>query len=444
VIRDVALPPLQIAHEPSGLTLLALQRRAVPLFHARLTVPAGAAEDPRGKAGLAQFTVELLRRGTMRRDARGVDELIESMGTGLGIEVALDEAALTLTVPGDLSRQALDALLEVALEPSFPEEEVASARRRALASLQSDLDEPTSVAARAVVTLGYGAHHPYGHPAHGFRRDVETFQREDALGFHASRFNARGALLALVGTDPPEKLLDLARSRLSQVRWPSEARRAPLDFAALPREGMRALVWHKPDSTQAQVRIVATGIPRRSPLYMPGVVENTALGGGFTSLLVDAIRVDRGLSYSVSTRLAMARHAGLSVFSSFTKNETLRELVDVALEKMREYARTGPSKDALEKARSYLAGLFPLGLESNEALAEQVADAILDGLGLEHLATYRSRVGAVTAAQARDAAAQLSPSRDGAQILVIGDGEVGRKALADLCPVDVRPIEELA
>ncbi len=50
----------------------------------------------------------------------------------------------------------------------------------------------------------------------------------------------------------------------------------------------------------------------------------------------------------------------------------------------------------------------------------------------------------MTAAQAREAAAQLSPARDGAQIVVVGDGEVGRKALADLCPVDVRPIEELA
>ncbi len=106
---------------------------------------------------------------------------------------------------------------------------------------------------------------------------------------------------------------------------------------------------------------------------------NTALGGGFTSLLVDAIRVDRGLSYSVSTRLYMNRRAGLSVFSSFTSNESLRELVDVALEKMREYAAAGPSEDAVEKARRYLAGLFPLGLESHEALAEQVADALLDG-----------------------------------------------------------------
>jgi len=444
VIRDVALPPIEIAQEPSGLQLVAIQRRAVPLFHVRLSVPAGAAEDPRGKAGLAQFTADLLRRGTMGRDARGVDELIESMGTGLGIEVSLDEAALSLTVPGDLARQALDALLEVALEPSFPEDEVASARRRTLASLQSDLDEPSSVAARAVVALGYGAQHPYGHPAHGFRRDVDTFQREDALGFHASRFNARGALLAVVGTAPTADLLALVRERLVQVKWPSDARRATLDFASLPRQGMRALVWHKPDSTQAQVRIVASGIPRRSPLYMPGIVQNAALGGGFTSLLVDAIRVDRGLSYSVSSRLLMARNAGLSVFASFTKNETLRELIDVAFEKMTAYAKSGPTNEALAKAKSYLAGLFPLGLESHEALAEQVADAILDGLGLNHLATYRSRVAAVTAAQAREAAAQLSPARDGTQIIVVGDGEVGRKALADASPVDVRPIEELA
>jgi zinc protease len=177
---------------------------------------------------------------------------------------------------------------------------------------------------------------------------------------------------------------------------------------------------------------------------MPAIVQNAALGGGFTSLLVDAIRVDRGLSYSVSTRLLMARNAGLSVFASFTKNETLRELIDVASEKMTGYAKEGPSKEALDKAKSYLGGLFPLGLESHEALAEQVADAILDGMGLNHLATYRSRVAAVTAAQAREAAAQLSPVRDGMQIIVVGDGDVGRKALADLCPVDVRPIEELA
>src|SRR5204862_4321838 len=103
---------------------------------------------------------------------------------------------------------------------------------------------------------------------------------------------------------------------------------------------------HKPDSTQVQVRIVSPGLPRTTPRYFEAAASNTALGGGFTSLLVDAIRVDRGLSYSVSTRLQMNRREGLCVFSSFTKNETLRELVDLALEKMRGYAQSGPSQEA--------------------------------------------------------------------------------------------------
>src|SRR5581483_2097161 len=184
--------------------------------------------------------------------------------------------------------------------------------------------------------------------------------------------------------------------------WPGKSQRGSLQFAALPSaQPERAVIIHKPDATQAQVRIVSPGVARSTPKYAPAVVANTALGGGFTSLLVDAIRVDRGLSYSVSTRLHMNRRAGLSVFSSFTKNETLRELVDVALEKMRAYAAAGPTEDALEKARRFLAGLFPLGLESHEALAEQVADALLDGVGLDHLRLYRSRVLGVTAEQAR-------------------------------------------
>src|SRR5205823_10770518 len=168
-----------------------------------LSLPAGACEDPRGKAGLAHFTLDLLRRGTRRRPAQDVDDLIESMGAQLTTDVSMEEASLALTVPAELSERALDALLEVALEPAFEESEVSAARRRTVASLQSELDEPSTVAGRAVITLGYGPGHPYSHPAQGFRVDVETFRREDALGFHATRYQQSGALFAVVGQEDP-------------------------------------------------------------------------------------------------------------------------------------------------------------------------------------------------------------------------------------------------
>lgn len=446
-LLDVALPPHAIEAGPQGLVLVAVERRGVPLFHARLTLPAGGSCDPRGKEGLASFTTDLLRRGTQRRDARGVDDLVEGMGAQLYTDTNADESALGITVPFELAEAALDALLEVALLPSFAEAEVQTGRKRLLAALQSDLDEPGSVAGRAAVVLGFGAEHPYGHPNAGRIASVETFARADLEAFHAARFQRRGAVLAVAGSAVPAALLALVRARLEawEASWP--AARPNHDLRPGPiarREGLSAVVVHKPDSTQAQVRLVAPGRSRPDPDWAEAAVANAILGGGFTSILVDAIRVDRGLSYSVGTRLAAYRHAGLSIFSSFTKNETLRELVDVALERMRAFAAQGPTADQLDKARTYLAGLFPFGLESHEALAERVADSVLDGIGLDRLRTYRSRVLATTVEEVRRAAAALSPAREGAQLVVVGDGEVAQRALEGLCPVEVRPLDAFA
>jgi zinc protease len=369
------------------------------------------------------------------------------MGAHLGIETSADETALGLTVPFELAAGALDALLEVALEPTFPEEEVASSRRRVLAELQADLDEPSAVAGRAGLVLGYGDGHPYGHPASGRTATVETFTRGDCAAFHAGCFQQGGAVLALCGSASPAALLAIARERLGEVSWPrGPALPAPVIPPVVQSTGaaLRAIAVHKPDSTQAQIRIVSAGMSRREPGWAAAFLANTALGGGFTSLLVDAIRVDRGLSYSVSSRLSMNRHAGLSVFASFTKNETLRELIDVALEKMHGYARTGPSLDALNKCKQYLAGLFPFGLEGHEALAEQLADAVLDGTGLARLETYRSSILAATPEEVLAVAGKLSPARAGAQIILVGDAEVAQKALAGLCEVKVVELERFA
>src|SRR5262249_8223652 len=158
------------------------------------------------------------------------------------------------------------------------------------------------------------------------------------------------------------------RRKLAQweASWPGKSQRIPLQFAGLPPvEGMRAVVIHKPDATQAQTRMVSPGLPRSTPRYAEAVVTNTALGGGFTSVRVDATRVGGGLAYSVHARLQMTGGAGLRVFSSSTKNEPRREVVARAREKRRASAQPGPGGAAGEKARRYLAGLFPLGLESH-------------------------------------------------------------------------------
>ncbi len=53
------------------------------------------------------------------------------------------------------------------------------------------------------------------------------------------------------------------------------------------------------------------------------------IGGGFTSVLTQEIRVKRGLSYGVGAVIGAQKTYGRALISTFTKNETILELIKV-------------------------------------------------------------------------------------------------------------------
>ena len=183
-------------------------------------------------------------------------------------------------------------------------------------------------------------------------------------------------------------------------------------------------------------------IPRRSPDYFPALVGNTVLGGGFTSRLVEAIRVNRGLTYGVRSRFAVGRATGLFVVSSFTKNETAGELVEVALEEMARFAASGPTAEEISRAASYLAGLFPLSLETHDQWADRIADAWIYGYDVDEVRGYQERIRSVTPDEAQAATARHLPLEDGV-VLAVGPAGPLEKQLARFGPVEVWPVRRV-
>src|SRR2546426_4626893 len=76
-------PAAPIAHRevlPNGIVLLVAERPGVPIVAARVLLRAGAAFEPRDKAGLANLTGALLTRGTAKRTGPELDAAIEFVG----------------------------------------------------------------------------------------------------------------------------------------------------------------------------------------------------------------------------------------------------------------------------------------------------------------------------------------------------------------------------
>lgn len=430
----IAQPPVQRVRLENGLTVVVASRPGVPLAAVRLMVRAGSSLDPAGRFGLAHLVAAAVRRGTRTRTGAQVDAEVEALGAELGAGVDEDAGSVGLSAPLEALPRLLAVLADVATRPAFPAREVERLRRREVAALAHDLDEPGVVADRATLMAAYGAH-PYGHPSEGRGRHLAAVRRADLVAFHARHWRPSRATLLVVGPVDPEATVALVRRRFGAWRGAAggEVEVAP---AAPPAPGV--VLVDRPDLTQAQLRIAGQGFARASADHAPGVVSGAVLGGGFTSRLMEAIRVERGLSYGVRARFASGRAGGLFFVSSFTKVETAGQLVQVALDELRRFREGGPTEEELARVRGYLGGLYPLSLETHEAWAEKLSEVELYGLPPDEVAGFLDRVGAVDAEACRDLARR---QRLGERpvVVAVGPARSLRPQLEPFGPVKVLP-----
>ncbi len=434
------LPPIVERTLPSGLQVLAAERGPLPLVAIRLTIRAGSATDPQGKHGIADFTSRLLRRGTARMSADDIDEAIEFVGAGFAVGVGEDTMSLHLTTPAEHFPTMLGVLGQLVREPSFPEKEVESARERLLAQFANDLDDPSAIADRAFTRALWGEH-PYGHDVSGNAAQVRTFTREDVLRFHRERLIPRNAMLVVVGSVSPDVVAAEAEKAFAGWQNPPNA-----EEFVVPRQERLAragelIIVDKPDQTQSQVRIGGLGFSMGHPDYFPATAMNIALGGGFTSRLVNEIRVNRGLSYGVSSYFDAMNAGGIFAVSTFTKTQSTREIIDVALREVTKMREEGIAPKELKSAQTYLAGLYPMRTETNESIAAIIADVRLHNLGDDWVEKFRDRLRAVTPKEVAAAAAKYCfPERP--TVVVLGNAMQVRPLLEGLGPVTVVPASE--
>jgi zinc protease len=87
--------------------------------------------------------------------------------------------------------------------------------------------------------------------------------------------------------------------------------------------------------------MMCPSVPRNHPDWYALQVANTICGAGFTSRLVNSIRVEQGLTYSISSQFQQRRAAGAFRISTFTRNDQLRKCVDATLAEVKKLVDDG-------------------------------------------------------------------------------------------------------
>jgi zinc protease len=366
---------------PNNLVWLFSPQTELPLVTLELLIKAGTLTDPPGKEGLANLTASLLLNGTKSRSSAKIAAEVDFMGARLSAAGGGDFATVSLTVLKKDLGPALELLQDVLMNPTFPAAEVVRKVNQFKAALASAEDEPKTVASRTFIKDLYGAF-PYNHPVMGTPQGLTAITRQDLVEFHRNYYRPNNTVLSLVGDLTPEE----AQAWVTKIFGAWAAAPLPaVKLPAIPRLDQRRVVVVDKDITQANIILGNLGIARHNPDFYAFQVMNYLLGGGgFVSRLMDDIRVNRGLAYSVYSSFDPGLEPGPFIVALETKNASAGEAITQVVEQLRRIMTQPVTPEELKEAKSYLIGSFPRKMDSISKRAWLLGYAEVYGLGLNY------------------------------------------------------------
>ncbi|HEX4377146.1 MAG TPA: pitrilysin family protein [Steroidobacteraceae bacterium] len=423
----------------NGIQLILMPLHDVPLVTFEAVVRGGSRLNAPEFAGVASLTSELLVRGAGERDAFDFAEAVEDVGGSFDADAHSEAVMLHGQFLASDSELMLQLLSEALQCPHLAEEEFDTLRARRIEFIRAAKDsEPQSLIGAYGRSMLF-AHHAYGAPIGGSERTLALIDRQHLLDFYQHQFGADRLTLVFTGDFDPA-VLTRAVERLFADWRPAASPLQPLT-ASRRIQGRRVLLIDSPGATQTYFWIGNVGVARSYDARAALDVTNTAFGGSFGSMLVQALRVKSGLTYSASSGFRRGSVPGEFAISSFTPTASTADALQISLETLGVLKRDGISAEGLASARRYLLGQYPLAFETAADWAVALSDLDLYGLPRSYVEEYGTDLGMVDARQSREVVDQAFPDPEDVDIVLIGDARRIRRQARDLGPVTEKSLE---
>lgn len=319
------------------------------------------------QAGISHFIEHMLFQGTERRSSRDIAVAIDSMGGQLDAFTTKESACYYANVLDAHLPDVLDLLSDIVLYPRFSAEELERERGVILEELASVEDSPEEILYEGFVSSLW-AGHPLGTPILGYRKTIESFQRQDLASYFERAYDPANLVISAAGrldhnavADQVEELFGALSNNTEPV--PVSAPEAHQHFHILGREELE----------QVHVGIGAPALAATDDERYVAALLNDLLGGSVSSRLFQSIREEHGLAYAVYSSVVTYSDAGYLWIYLATRPDAAQMAIELVLEELGVLCEIPVPSEELARMKEHLKGSFMLGLESTAGRMSSLA-----------------------------------------------------------------------
>lgn len=402
----------------NGLQVVVLPDHRAPIVTQMVWYKAGAADEVAGTSGIAHFLEHLMFKGTTNHKAGEFSSAVSDIGGEENAFTTSDYTAYYQQVPAD----ALETMMQfesdrmenliLSDEAVLPERDVILEERRM--RIEND---PSAKLGEALDAALYQNSH-YGIPVIGWRHEMETLSREDAIAWYDRYYTPNNATLLVAGDVTAEQVRALADRTFGQVKRRAE----PGDRAALRATepeplAARTVTLRDPRVTQPSMQ--RSYLAPSDVTAAPGEAEALdvladVLGGGTTSRLYRALVVDQAIAAGTGAFYQSGRlkEGEFGVYGTPRGDADIARVETAIDAEIAKVLAAGITTAELERAKNHVRKGAIYERDNQASLSRRYGAALSTGRTIADVDSYPDRIEKVTV-KAVDAAAKkyLQPRR---------------------------------
>ena len=392
----------------NGMTVVVIPDHRTPVVTHMLWYRVGAADEPPGKSGIAHFLEHLMFKGTAKNPAGRFSKQLAAIG-------GQENAFTTNDYTGyyqRTSREHLATLMDFEADRMtglvLTDDVIASERQVILEERNQRIDNEPSARLSEQIGAAQYLNHPYHRPTIGWRHEMETLDRTDALAFYRRFYAPENAVLVVAGDVTAEDVKALADKTYGKIErhGPGETRKRPQEPPQIAERRV----------TFADLRVTQPSLQRTYLVPSFATAKGTEadalevlahiLGGGANSWLNRALVMEQRAATN-----AGAWYAGSSLddtrfgFYGTPANGVSLEKLEAAMDAViASFLEKGPTAEEVERSKSRMIASYVYAQDNQATLARMFGTALTTGTTVEDVQARPERLRAVTAEQVRDAA----------------------------------------
>lgn len=392
----------------NGMEIVVIPDNRTPVVTHMIWYKNGAADDPRGKSGIAHFLEHLMFKGTKNHPQGEFSNLVSDLGGQENAFTSYDFTAYFQRIGKEHLRTLMEFEADRMSNLVLTDEVVTPERDVVLEERRMRTDNDPSAQLDEAVQAALFPHHPYGTPIIGWFHEIEELRREDALDYYQRFYTPENAVLIVAGDVDAQAVERLAKETYGRIPARAEAPRRRRPQEPPPRAHRLVTLTDERVEQPTAERVFLTPSYKTAAPGEAEALEVLAhiLGGGPASVLYETLVGDEKLAVA-----AGAYYMGSALddtrfwIHAMPAPGVELDVLDAAIERVVDrFAATKVSAEVLQRAKTRLVADAVYAQDSQVSLARWYGESLSTGLNVADVAAWPDRIDAVTSEQVQDAA----------------------------------------